>query len=77
MLATAVLTLAFWAQTPPPALTDKTFDAIRAQILPNAEEARWKEIPWMSALWDAVIAAQREDKPILLWAMNGHPLACT
>ena len=26
---------------------------------------------------EALIAAQKEDKPILLWAMNGHPLACT
>jgi hypothetical protein len=28
-------------------------------------------------LWDGVIAAQKQDMPILLWAMNGHPLACT
>ena len=29
--------------------------------------------------WDdeALDRARREDKPILLWAMNGHPLACT
>jgi hypothetical protein len=24
-----------------------------------------------------VIEAQQRDKPILLWTMNGHPLACT
>jgi hypothetical protein len=34
-------------------------------------------VHWLPTFWDGVIAAQKQEKPILLWAMNGHPLACT
>ena len=34
-------------------------------------------VNWLPTFWDGVIAAQKQDMPILLWAMNGHPLACT
>lgn len=60
-----------------PELTDKNFEAVRDAILPSKAELAWKAIPWKSTLWDALVQAQKEDKPILLWAMNGHPLACT
>ena len=46
-------------------------------IRPTAEELRWQQIPWHSTFYSAVCEAQRAGKPILLWAMNGHPLACT
>lgn len=46
-------------------------------IAPRPAEAKWRAIEWQPTLWDAVIAAHREKKPILLWTMNGHPLACT
>jgi hypothetical protein len=60
-----------------PDLTDKTRDGLRDAILPSQQEMEWKTIPWKSTLWDGLVQAQKEDKPILLWAMNGHPLACT
>jgi hypothetical protein len=47
------------------------------EVVPAAEELRWLEIPWRATLWDAVVDAHRLRRPILLWAMNGHPLACT
>lgn len=58
-------------------LTEKNYDTLRAQILPSKQEMAWKAIPWRSTLWDGLVDAQKEDKPILVWAMNGHPLACT
>jgi hypothetical protein len=58
-------------------LTEKTVDDIRDFVLPAKQELAWKEIPWRATLWDGVIDAQKQDKPILFWAMNGHPLACT
>lgn len=61
----------------PATLTDATFDAIRAAILPSKDEERWREIPWRTSTWDAVVEAAATEKPVLLWAMNGHPLACT
>jgi hypothetical protein len=68
-----LLALPIWAQD----LTEKNVDDIRDFILPSKAESSWKSIPWRSTLWEGVVDAQEEDKPILFWAMNGHPLACT
>jgi hypothetical protein len=51
--------------------------AIERRVLPSSEELRFKEIGWRTVFWDAVKEARRTDRPILLWAMNGHPLGCT
>lgn len=59
-----------------PTLTWDDFDATRDAVLPTAEEERWLDIPWRSAFSDAVAEAREQGKPILLWAMNGHPLGC-
>ncbi|KAF0246804.1 MAG: hypothetical protein FD180_334 [Planctomycetota bacterium] len=58
-------------------LTDSSYAAIRDHVLPSADELRWTAVDWRASFWDAVVEAQKADKPILLWAMNGHPLACT
>ena len=55
----------------------ETFAKWRDHIRPKAAEVSWEEVPWRATLWDAVVEAQGKEKPILLWAMNGHPLACT
>jgi len=62
-----------WAQD----LTDKTYDSIKAHVLPKPAELKWTNIPWRTTYWEGVIDAQKADKPILLWAMNGHALGCT
>jgi hypothetical protein len=58
-------------------LKDDSFDKLFATVIPSVREQSWRKIPWHANFWDAVIEAQEKDKPILLWAMNGHPLACT
>jgi hypothetical protein len=58
-------------------LNDKTFDSWRDRIRPKAAERCFETVHWLPTFWDGVMTAQKEDKPILLWAMNGHPLACT
>ena len=60
----------------PPDLDTDRCDEVRAHVLPSADERRWLDIPWRSDLWTAVEDARESDKPILLWAMNGHPLGC-
>jgi hypothetical protein len=60
-----------------PALGDGTFEALRDRILPSRAEERWREIPWRPSTWEAVVEAAEAEKPVLVWAMNGHPLACT
>ena len=58
-------------------LTDATYASVRDSILPSKDEERWREIPWRTSTWDAVVEAAATDRPVLLWAMNGHPLGCT
>ena len=80
LLATAVVGLpaAGWsAADPPKELTDKTFAEWRDRIRPKGDDLGYKTVDWLPTFWDGVMAAQKADKPILLWAMNGHPLACT
>ena len=65
------------ADAVPEALTLQTLDTWRALIMPDAADNRWREIPWRSSLWQAVLDAQIEGKPLLIWVMNGHPMGCT
>ena len=61
----------------PAELNDKTFTSWRDRIRPKNAEQCYVAVHWLPTFWDGVMTAQKEDKPILLWAMNGHPLACT
>ena len=61
----------------PSELNDKTYTEWRDRIRPKAEERTYATIDWLPTFWEGVVAAQKADKPILLFAMNGHPLACT
>lgn len=58
-------------------LNDKNLAEWRDRIRPKTEERCFETVAWLPTFWEGVMAAQKEDKPILLWAMNGHPLACT
>lgn len=51
--------------------------ALRAAILPSPADQEWQEIPWRSELRAALKEATDQRRPVLLWAMNGHPLGCT
>ena len=62
---------------PVPVLDGTTFAQHWQHIVPRADEMAWRAIPWLGTLAEAVVQAHAQDKPILLWAMNGHPLACT
>ncbi len=62
---------------PVPVLDLKTFATHWRHVVPSEDELQWRAIPWLGTLGEAVVQAHAQDKPILLWAMNGHPLACT
>lgn len=64
-------------QFTPAELTLQNFDAFVDKISPEPDELAWQEIAWESQLTKAIERANREDKPLLIWAMNGHPLGCT
>jgi|TARA_B110000263_G_scaffold181024_1_gene158571 hypothetical protein len=58
-------------------LTQANYTKWREHVLPRNWELSYRKIPWRMSFWDAVIEAQAREKPILLWAMNGHPLCNT
>jgi hypothetical protein len=62
MLAAALCALVTLQDAPK--IGADNFDQWREHLKPSAQELGFEE-------------AQYADKPILLWAMNGHPLACT
>ena len=57
-------------------LTDAVCQRLRAELQPSGDEP-WRSIPWKIDLLDAQQTAAREQKPIFIWAMDGHPLGCT
>ena len=60
-----------------PELTFESLGRWRAHIRPRADELAWQSIPWATTFAEGVRRAHDEQKPLLFWAMNGHPLGCT
>ena len=75
MLATACLTVLLVTAPQQPGADD--FAHQLAAIVPKAEELEWRSIPWRAELCTALVEASEAGKPVLLWAMNGHPLGQT
>ncbi len=57
-------------------LTDEKFHQLLKELRPSEDE-RWRSISWRIDLLDAQRDAVNEQKPIFIWAMDGHPLGCT
>ena len=55
---------------------DRT-DKLARRVLPSVAEMVWQQLEWRPTLWDAVVEAHKSKRPVLLWAMNGHPLGQT
>ena len=72
MLTAVMLTLATTVQS-----GGGELDRLLGEIIPRPEELAWQQIPWRPTFWGAALEAHAQEKPILLWAMNGHPLGCT
>jgi hypothetical protein len=60
-----------------PLLDETTFQKWRDYIEPTKKEQCWEEIPWRGRFLEAMEEASEKKLPVLLWAMNGHPLGCT
>ena len=58
-----------------PELNDASLKKIADLIRPTDAESGWKKVGWRTKFWPAVLEAQELQRPILLWAMNGHPCA--
>jgi len=62
---------------PKTTLTEETYPAILKILRKPPVETHWNEIPWRPNFTEAIEDARKEDKPILLWIMNGHPCGMT
>ena len=58
-------------------LNEKTYEMWQEFIRPTKAELAWAEIPWKSTFYDGLSESNMKQQPVLLWAMNGHPLGCT
>ena len=58
---------------PAPKISDATLDQWLAFLRPSAEELGWRKVRWHHSLSEAAAEAEKLQRPILLWAMNGHP----
>ena len=55
-------------------ITPKQFKELHQSIQPGKEA--WTTIPWQSSLVPAQRLALKQNKPLFIWAMDGHPMAC-
>jgi hypothetical protein len=74
LVAMLTLPLVTKAQTESPV---DTMTRLRNWIEADAEELSWERIPWLESFGPGIVAAHKQQKPLLLWVMNGHPLGCT
>lgn len=57
-------------------LTMQRFESLHKQLQASPDEA-WRTVPWRISLLQAQRDAVASNKPIFMWAMDGHPLGCT
>ncbi len=51
------------------------FEQLHSELDPP--QAIWRTIPWQTSLVEAQNIAVKENKPLFIWSMDGHPLGCT
>nr|CAA9263922.1 hypothetical protein AVDCRST_MAG63-2582 [uncultured Armatimonadetes bacterium] len=62
------------AAAPPDLGDDATYRTWRDKLLPSAQEDAWRRIAWRPTFWDAVREARQQDRPVLVWLINGPGL---
>jgi hypothetical protein len=48
-----------------------SFAGAAALIKPAEGESRWRQVPWLTSVWEARQKAAAEGKPIFVWAGSG------
>jgi hypothetical protein len=61
----------------PPVPTAADYERWARAIEPDEQERSYEQIAWRNAFGSAIAEARALGRPVLLWAMNGHPLGCT
>ena len=57
-------------------LTQERFEQLHREVRPNDQDP-WRTIPWQTKVLEGQQLAAESQKPIFIWAMDGHPLGCT
>ena len=65
------------AQDGPPVLDEKSYKSWIEFLRATPEELKWEKLAWRTELGAAAQEARALQRPILLWAMNGHPCGLT
>ena len=60
-----------------PDLAPDDVAAWREHLAVSEAEQRFDDLDWSTTFLDGVRRAAEEERPLLFWAMNGHPLGCT
>src|SRR5262249_4552383 len=55
----------------PAPITPEQFEKVHKLLKPHPGESRWREIPWLTSLWEARRKAAAEGKPIVVWTGSG------
>lgn len=43
-------------------------------IVPTESEQKWKRVPWMTRLDEAIAVAAKEKRPLCVWVVDNEPL---
>jgi len=57
-------------------LDEESFARWREYLAPSETECAWEGVAWRQSFREGILDSQIDGKPILLWAMNGHPMGC-
>ena len=57
----------------PASLNEETFAAVRAHASPTKQDLAFQGIDWQTSVFDGLVRAQREDKPMVMWMYFGDP----
>jgi hypothetical protein len=77
MPALAVFFACVFASLPQEPPTPQNLERWAAAIEPDATERAYEGIAWRNSFAAAMAEAKALGRPMLLWAMNGHPLGVT
>jgi hypothetical protein len=58
-------------------ISPEQFEKLHSIIKPHAGEAPWRNITWLTDLWEARQKAAAQGKPIFVWSASGEPQGCT
>lgn len=57
--------------------TDVSKLAQQCSAIGGDQDAAWRTVDWQTDLITAQRMAVEQQKPLFIWAMDGHPLGCT